>query len=725
MAREDHAHLLDALAAIDPATLDYQQWVECGMALHESGYSWQDWDEWSARDHARYHEGECRAKWEGFGNGADKVSSGSLIRLAEARGWRQPTSGMGDALDWGDMGTVQAGPDVTSAETMPLMDADEGDWDPCRMLYDYIDALFEDSEHVGYVTESFERDGRKLPTKGCWDRTAGQLKEELARYGDMGMVLGDWDESAGAWIRFNPLDGEGCGNTNVIDRRYALVESDVLDMDRQFPAIKELNLPCAAVVSSGGKSVHAIVRVDAPSTEEYRKRVRWLYDYCDRHGFVTDKNNKNESRLSRMPGATRNGKRQLLLATNIGASSWDEWKKWAEESEDDLPEEIVGGVGEPVELNPILIGTSKDDGILRKFAKMILVGDSKMGKSYTLIDLAQAICVGGEWLGMQCAEGKVYYINLELDTNDFRVRMNEVWKERPESSDPEALKKVNRNFVHMPMKGRADLLWEIAQMIVRRVLKYGPPKTFAAVIIDPIYKINGGDDNDARAVAKFTNTLDLIAQACGCAVIYAHHHPKGATGGRKSIDRMSGSGVYGRDADTVIDFSPLFVPDELWQRFDRKPLYRAEITCRSFGPRKPIDCAFNYPRFYRDVSGELAKCKVLGEDPGAEGRARGNQANQDKANGEWEMKREAVDAAYESYPKDLDRDEDCPRNIEELFDLIEWGAYGLKEPSIKTFKKWFYPTGSLFSYYEIGTVKTEIGPMKGCLIPKGEASNTE
>ena len=403
---------------------------------------------------------------------------------------------------------------------------------------------------------------------------------------------------------FNPLDGKGRNNSNVTDYRYALVESDVLELDKQLPAIRELNLPCVAVVSSGGKSVHAIVRVDAGNdAREYAKRVQWLYDYCDRHGFVTDRSNRNAARLSRLPGVTRNGRRQLLLATNIGPDSWESWRKWAEESEDDLPDEIVGGIGTPVERNPILIGATEKDGILRKYSKMMLVGDSKMGKSTTLIDLAQAICAGGEWLGMQCSEGKVYYINLELDEKDFRCRMNEIWDERPEVGNPDMLRKVNQNFVHMPMKGRADMLWEIAPTIVRRVLKYGPPKTFAAIIIDPIYKVNGGDDNDAKAVAKFTNTLDLIAQACGCAIIYAHHHPKGTTGNRRAIDRMSGSGVYGRDADTVIDFSPLFVPDELWQKFDRKPLYRAEITCRGFGPRKPIDCAFRYPRFYRDVSG--------------------------------------------------------------------------------------------------------------------------
>lgn len=726
MAREDHAHLLDALAYIDPATLDYQSWVECGMALHESGYDWQDWDDWSARDHGRYHEGECRAKWAGFGSGTDKVTSGSIIRLAEARGWRQPTTGAGVALDWGDVGAVQVGPDATSADMEPIDDTATEDMDPCRMLYDYLDVLFEDDDLVGYVCECWERDGELKPKRGLWDRTAGQLKRELSAKGaTMDKVVGAWEEDAGAWIRFNPLDGKGCGNANVTEYRYALVESDVLEMDKQYPAIRDLHLPCAAVVSSGGKSVHAIVRVDAPDATEYAKRVRWLYDYCDRHGFVTDKQNKNASRLSRMPGVTRKGRMQMLLATNIGEESWDAWRKWAEESEDDLPDTESDDWDEPINLKPMLIGLTEYDCILRQGQKMIVVGDSKMGKSYTLIDLSEAICVGGEWLGMQCAKGKVFYVNLEIDPDEFRWRQHKVWDERPEAREPESIADVGRNFVRWNLRGRATVLDELAPRLVRRVLSYGPPGTFQAIIIDPIYKVNGGDDNDARAVAKFTNTLDLIIRACGCAVVYAHHHPKGATGNRKTIDRMSGSGVYGRDADTVLDFSPLFAPEDLWVRYDHKPLYRAEVQCRSFGHRRPIDCIFNWPRFLRDTTGDLAKLKVLGEDPGAEGRAKGNQANQDKAADEWVTKREAVDAAYDSYPEDLDRDKDCPRNLDELFDLIEWGAYGLKEPSLATFKKWFYPTGNLSAYYEIGTVKTDIGPMKGCLIPKQESSNNE
>ena len=634
MARDEHAHLLDALKSIDPATLDYQTWVDVGMALHESGYDWSDWDEWSRRDHARYHEGECEVKWRGFGNGSERVTSGTLIHLAEQRGWRQPTSGMGEALDWGDLGTVQTGPDVASADTMPIIDTDddESDWDPCRMLSDYLNVIFEDDEHVGYVCDCWERDGRLMPKQGHWDRTAGQLRQELAHpKATMGKVMGEWDERAGAWIRFNPLDGNGCGNANVTDYRFALVESDVLDVDRQFPAIKELHLPCAAVVSSGGKSVHAIVHIDAKDATEYAKRVRWLYDYCDRHGFACDKQNKNASRLSRMPGVTRNGRRQLLLATNIGEESWDAWRKWAEESEDDLPDAVSGDWDAPIRLKPPLIGQTEEDCILRQGAKLIVVGDSKMGKSYTLIDLAEAISVGGEWLGMSCTKGKIFYVNLEIDPEEFRWRQHKVWDERPECLDESYLTDVNANFVRWDLRGYATNLDTLAPRLVRRVLSYGPAGTFRAIIIDPIYKVNGGDDNNAAEVSKFTNTLDLIIMRCGCSVIYAHHHPKGATGGRKAIDRMSGSGVYGRDADTVMDFSPLFVPEETWAQYDHKPIYRAEVKCRSFKDRRPIDVMFDWPRFRRDTAGVFKGLKVLGEDTNDEKKRTAAQAREEQA----------------------------------------------------------------------------------------------
>ena len=74
----------------------------------------------------------------------------------------------------------------------------------------------------------------------------------------------------------------------------------------------------ASLVYSGGKSIHAIVKIEAANYDEYRKRVDYLYEVCRKNGLDIDRQNRNPSRLSRMPGIERNGKKQFLVDTNLG-----------------------------------------------------------------------------------------------------------------------------------------------------------------------------------------------------------------------------------------------------------------------------------------------------------------------------------------------------------------------------------------------------------------------
>ncbi len=110
------------------------------------------------------------------------------------------------------------------------------------------------------------RAGRKtakyMPKSGSYTQTAGELRSTLYKCGDdLGAALGDYNPAVGAWIRFNPLDGKGVKNENITEYRYALVESDSMDIASQNAVIRELELPVACLVYSGGKSLHAIVRV--------------------------------------------------------------------------------------------------------------------------------------------------------------------------------------------------------------------------------------------------------------------------------------------------------------------------------------------------------------------------------------------------------------------------------------------------------------------------------
>lgn len=539
----DGYDLIEVLAGLDPSALDYTEWTQVGMALKLEGYQVAVWDEWSARDPKRYHRGECEKKWASFDGAAVPVTAGTIVQLAREHGW-QPAD---EPLEWDsvigghkdELQFIQKG--WVEAREVEIPD----DWDPVQQLKTYLETLFEAGEIVGYVTESYQNsDGRCLPTKGSYSYTAGELLQRLDKYKNIGEALGDYNEAAGAWIRFNPLDGNGVRNSNVTDYRYALVESDSMEIDKQNAILRELELPIACLVHSGKKSLHAIVRVEAGNYDEYRKRVEYLYSVCKKNGLDMDTQNKNPSRLSRMPGVMRNGQKQYLIATNLGKSSWREWQEWVEAINDDLPDtENIESLWD--DLPPL--ADELIAGVLRQGHKMLLAGPSKAGKSFALIKLCIAIAEGTDWFGFPCAQGKVLYVNLELDRASCLHRFKDVYTAL--RLQPEHL----QNIDVWNLRGKSIPMDKLAPKLIRRAAK----KDYKAVIIDPIYKVLTGDENSANEMSRFCNQFDKVCYELGCSVIYCHHHSKGAQGGKISMDRASGSGVFARDPDAMLDMIEL------------------------------------------------------------------------------------------------------------------------------------------------------------------------
>lgn len=548
--------LLPLLNYIDPATLSYQDWVNVGMALKHEGYTAADWDTWSQAD-SRYKKFECFKKWDTFNEEAGTVVTGATItQLAKDGGWTSSSSYDSEnshELSWDD--TIDRDYRVIDKNWIEGKEIHEPTvWEPVKEATRYLKTLFDSTDIVGYVTAAYPIDTDDgviyKPTQGAYDRTADQLIQELNNYKDLNMVFGDYKEEAGAWIRFNPLDGKGIKNENVTDFRYALVESDSMPIDKQNAIYKELELPIAALVHSGNKSLHAIVRVDADNYDEYRNRVDFLYKVCQKNGIIVDTQNRNPSRLSRMPGYVRNGHKQFLVDTNIGKANWEEWYQYIEDLNDDLPdpEGLADSWDNLPELAPELI-----KGVLRQGHKMLIAGPSKAGKSFALIEMSIAIAEGAKWLGWECTQGRVLYVNLELDRPSALHRFKDVYTAM--GLPPENL----QNIDIWNLRGKTVPMDKLAPKLIRRALK----KNYIAVIIDPIYKVLTGDENSADQMAHFTNQFDKVATELGSSVIYCHHHSKGAQGGKKSMDRASGSGVFARDPDALIDLVELEITEEL------------------------------------------------------------------------------------------------------------------------------------------------------------------
>ncbi len=579
--------LLEILNNIDPSLLDYQEWCCVGMALKYEGYTASDWDLWSQRDSKRYHKNECYRKWDSFtGSG---VTGGTIVQYAKNQGWVPPMINQesGHELDWDD---------VIEKDEQVIIDRNwiEGreireprNWNPVAELITYLETLFDSTENVGYVTKTWLKDEKHLPTQGCWDRTAGKLIQQLNKCdGDIGAVLGDYNKEAGAWIRFNPLDGKGCKNQNVTDFKYALVESDSMPIAEQNAVLRELELPIACLVYSGGKSLHAIVKIEAADMREYRKRVDYLYNICKKNGLDVDTQNRNPSRLSRMPGVTRNGKKQFLVDTNIGKDSWDEWHEWIESVNDDLPdpESLIECWDDMPQLAPPLI-----EGILRQGHKMLIAGPSKAGKSFALIEMCIAIAEGTKWFGWQCAQGRILYVNLELDRPSCLHRFKDVYKALGIKA------KSLSNIDIWNLRGKSIPMDKLAPKLIRRASK----KDYIAVIIDPIYKVITGDENSADQMANFCNQFDKICNELGTSVIYCHHHSKGSQGGKRSMDRASGSGVFARDPDALLDLIELELTEAHYKQL------RNMSACR---------CCVDYLRANRpELLNELSRDDVLSQ----------------------------------------------------------------------------------------------------------------
>ena len=258
---------------------------------------------------------------------------------------------------------------------------------------------------------------------------------------------------------------------------------------------------------------------------------------------------------------------------NIGCKNFDEWKNLTETVNDDnddfydLPDfENLEDIWDNMpELAPPLI-----DDVLRQGHKMLVAGPSKAGKSFLLIELCIAIAEGRKWLCWNCAQGKVLYVNLELDKPSCFHRFKDVYTAL---KIPPVNFKKNIDMWHL--RGHSVPMDKLAPILIRKAKQNG----YIAVIIDPIYKVITGDENSADQMAAFCNQFDKICTELGTAVIYCHHHSKGSQSGKRTMDRASGSGVFARDPDALLDMSELQLKDSITKQLENNAVCK---ICREY-----------------------------------------------------------------------------------------------------------------------------------------------
>ena len=249
------------------------------------------------------------------------------------------------------------------------------------------------------------------------------------------------------------------------------------------------------------------------------------------------------------------------------------------------------------------------EGVLLEGHKMLFTGPSKAHKTWGLLALSVGVATGGYWMGMRCARRRVLYIDLETDPRTLQGRISKV--SLAKGADAEAVK---AGLCIWPLRGQSCGLAGIRDELFARC----KPGDFGLVVIDPAYMVQDGDENNAKDIREFFAVLDEICVHLGATIVISHHHSKGAQGLKSSIDRGSGSGVFGRAPDAVLDLTELILePGTLEMARQVNSLaatpdltgWRVSFTLREFPPKAPMDVWFCFPLHEPDFTGLLEDCK--------------------------------------------------------------------------------------------------------------------
>ncbi len=242
---------------------------------------------------------------------------------------------------------------------------------------------------------------------------------------------------------------------------------------------------------------------------------------------------------------------------------------------------------EPVDLkdiwtNPPDVAPTLIEGVLRQGHKMILSAPSKAGKSFALMELALAIAEGYNWFGCRCKQGRVLYINMEIDDPSCYNRFKSIYAGYGKSNDNNV-----QNITVWGLRGFSMPLTKLAPLIIDKA-----KHDYIAIIIDPLYKVMDGDENSNSDVSHMVSQFDRIARETGSAVVYAHHFAKGIGGDRAAIDRGAGAGTFARDPDAILTMVQLDITDPA---NPGATAWRMEYVLREFPNKEPVSFWWKYP----------------------------------------------------------------------------------------------------------------------------------
>lgn len=413
-----------------------------------------------------------------------------------------------------------------------------------------------------------DEDGRYFPaSKGTFQT----VKWWLAKY--FGKQADDKDlfrnKPQGAYIRINPIKADDYSgrDDSVANFRHILVEFDTRPKEEQYAIFKQSQLPISAVIDSGGKSVHAWVRVDAKDFEEWKVRRQQVFDYLA--DYEPDEMTKNPSRWSRLGGVFRGEKEQRIIALNVGVSNWDEWLSYLESSE--VPQEMSIEELEAydTENDPTTVLGNR---WLCQGGSLCVIGQSGIGKSSFLMQMAIMLAIGRPFFNIEVKRPyRVIVMQAENDTGDLAEAYKGITGSMSLTDEEKVLLRKNVKFYRETVKVGHEFVKQARKLIVHHKADF--------FFADPLLSFAGGDISKQEYASQFLrNWITPVLMETQVVWVFLHHTGKPKNDKDASAGTISDLAYSGIGSSELVNWAREVA---VLRRTDKiKPFFELVLTKR-------------------------------------------------------------------------------------------------------------------------------------------------
>jgi hypothetical protein len=216
-------------------------------------------------------------------------------------------------------------------------------------------------------------------------------------------------------------------------------------------------------------------------------------------------------------------------------------------------------------------------GLISEQSKFVVGSGSKTFKTWLSMDLALSVAHGVPVLGRETERRRALYVNLELKPDSFARRLQAIASAKGITVEPAW-------FYHLPLRGK--LAGTVLHTTISNIIKLVGDHRVQFVCLDPLYKLNSGDENSSRDQTLFFNELDRLTTEGGCTVLLNDHFSKGNQAEKQDpLDAIRGSSAKAGDVDGAL----------VLRRHETEGCFSADVILRDLPPIQPFVVGWNFP----------------------------------------------------------------------------------------------------------------------------------